>query len=298
MTVNVIGATGQLGSRVIQSLLEQGASPSEIIVSVRTPAKAQDWAAQGIVVRQANYDNQETMIEAFKDTDVLLLIPTTALVEPRIQQHYKALKAAKASGVKRAVFVSLTTARLDSKFQITPFLIYGESKLRLSGLDWTILRNGMYLDPIAHWMPELINMGRLPYPVKSGKIAYVSRDDLARAIASVCLNNGHSKKVYELTGPQALALSELAEIITNVTGKSIKFESVTDEQYAKVCREGKEVLTGYSIEILTSLYHAVDNGEFGTVTNHIEQLTGMPPESVETYLHRLLEHCHIVLGQP
>ncbi len=81
-------------------------------------------------------------------------------------------------------------------------------------------------------------------------------------------------------------MPELADIISRVTGKSIKFECVTEEEFAEICREGKEDVSEEMIEVLTSLDRAVDNGEFATVTDHVRRLTGTPPETAESYLSR------------
>ena len=290
MKINVMTATGQLGRKVIRALLDQGATPADVIACARTPQKADDLAAQGITVRRADYEDRDAMRTAFEGTEVLALIPSTAPVEPRILQHHNALDAAREAGVKRVVFASLATAAFpDSRFLITPFLLYAESRLRLSGMDWTLLRNGMYLDPIADWTPELVAMERLPYPVKTGRVAYIARDDLARATAAACLNSGHAGQVYELTGSDALSMPDLAAIIARVTGRAVRFDSITDEAFADVCRQGNEDVPEFLIEILTSLYHAVDNREFETVTDHVERLTGTPPETAERYLRRRLE---------
>jgi len=286
MKINVMGATGHLGRKVMQALLDGGAQPEDLIASVRTPAKAGDLAERGITVRRADYEDGQTMQKAFRGSEVLLLIPTTAAVEPRILQHARALDAAAAAGVKRVVFSSVTSAVPDSRFLISPFLLYAESKLRLSGMDWTILRNGMYLDPVAEWMPELVEMGTLPYPVKHGRIAYISRDDLARATAGALLNSGHSEKIYALTGPYALSMPELAAAISRATGHEVRFEGATEAEYAEACRTGAEALPEHFIQVLTSIYRAVDNHEFGTATDHVERLSGTPAEPAEQYLRR------------
>lgn len=291
MKITVMPATGHLGRRVVKSLLDRGATAGHVTAAVRTPGKAQDMSKRGVVVRRADYEDIRSLREAFQGTEILALIPSIAPVEPRIQQHFNALEAARDAGVRRVVFSSLSTAGTHaSRFQVTPFFLYAESKLRLSGVDWTILRNNLYLDPIADWMPELVEMGRLPYPVKTGRVAYVSRDDLARATAAACLNTGHSELVYELTGPVALSMPELADIISLVTGKSVRFDSVTEEEFAAICREGAEEVPEYLVEILVSLYRAVDNKEFDTVSDHIERITGAPPERAEDYLRRTLAH--------
>jgi len=289
MNINVLGASGQLGRKVMRSLLDQGTSAGDLAATVRNPGKAEDLEERGVIVRKGDYEDPGSLRTAFQGTEILMLVPTTAAVEPRIQQHCNAVEAAKESGVKRILFASLSTAGfLDSKFHITPFLLYAESKLRLSGIDWTILRNNMYVDPIADWIPELVEMKRLPYPVKQGRVAYVSRDDLARASAAACLNSGHSNKVYELSGHDALSMEELANTISRVTGQSVAFDGVTEEEFAEVCRQGTEDMPDFFIEILTSIYRAVDNREFEAVSDHVERVTGTPPETVESYLRRSL----------
>jgi|GEM_PF-106808 len=296
MKINVLGATGQLGRKVVQSLLDQGASAGDLMATVRNPGKAEDLEDLGVTVRKGDYEDPTSLRIALQGTEILMLVPTTAPVEPRIQQHFNAVEAAKECGVRRILFASLSTAGfLDSKFLITPFLLYAESKLRLSGMDWTILRNNLYLDPIADWIPELVEMKRLPYPVKQGRVAYVSRDDLARASAAACLNSGHSNQVYELSGPDALSMEELAITISRVTGRSVRFDSVTEEEFAEVCRQGTEDVPDFFIEILTSLYRAVDNKEFKAVTNHVERITGTRSETVESYLRGSLPRVYTKL---
>jgi NAD(P)H dehydrogenase (quinone) len=147
----------------------------------------------------------------------------------------------------------------------------------------------MYLDTIADWIPEIVEMGRLPYPVKSGKVAYISRDDLARATAAALTGEGHSEKTYELTGAEALSMERLAGIISEVTGRPVRFDSITDEEYGEICRTGDEEVPEFLIPMLTTLYHAVDNGEFELVTDHVEKLTGRPPQDAASFLRSALD---------
>ena len=79
-------------------------------------------------------------------------------------------------------------------------------------------------------------MGRLPYPVQTGRVAYISRDDLARASAGALHQGGHSGCVYELTGPEAMSMTCLAASLTAVTGAPITFDPVSEAEFAAVCR--------------------------------------------------------------
>lgn len=286
MTINVLGGTGQLGSKIIDSLLRAGARPEQLVISCRNEAKARRFAELGIEIRFADYDDPESLAPAFDGTDVLMQIPSMAPVEDRVIEHDRILAGAKSASVGRIVFSSFSAARTDSLFLIAPYLVYAESKVRLCGIDWTILRNGMYLDPLADWAPELVNQGRLPYPVQSGRVAYISRDDLARASASALMQDGHSGQVYELTGPEAVSMPQLAAALTAATGTPIAFDCVSESEFEAICR-GDDI-PDEIVAILASMYRAVDHGEFAQVTDHVELLSGAPGESVEAYLQRAI----------
>ncbi|UCC93469.1 MAG: SDR family oxidoreductase [Thermoplasmata archaeon] len=287
MTINLIGGTGQLGRRVVAQLIEQGASPRDIIVTGRDPERAEGMFVEGVTVRRGDYDDPESLMTAFEGSDVVLLIASLDAPEHRVGQHMNALRAARANGVKRVVFISFATADPESKFEIAPFLLFAETATRQSGMEWTILRDGVYLDPVAEWVPDLVEMGELPYPVRHGRVAYISRDDLARAVAAALIQPGHEGKVYDLTGRDAITMDELARAISVATGRDVPFRSISDEEYAEICR--RDGIPEPFIRVLTSMYWAIDAGEVEKGTDHVEVLTGTPPESAEDYLRRTVE---------
>ena len=81
MKISVMAATGQLGRKVIQALLDQGAAPGDVIAGARTPEKAADLVAQGITVRRTNYEDRDAM-QAQHD----LLRKTASLVDEGVLQ--------------------------------------------------------------------------------------------------------------------------------------------------------------------------------------------------------------------
>jgi NAD(P)H dehydrogenase (quinone) len=287
MKINIMAATSRLGQRIIDELLKSGVPSDRIIASVRDLKKAQFLADKGIALRLADYENKQTLLEAFKDTDVLLLIPTLAHVEDRIRQHYNAIQAAKQTQVQRVVFAGFMTASVDSKFAVAPFMLYAESKLRVSGLDWTIVRNGRYLEEVSMSVPEMLETGVWEVPINKGHIAYISRDDLARGIAVVCMDERHSHKTYTLTGLKAYGMEELTETIRKITGKSIEYRPISIEEWIQ--RSLEKGMEEEWAELIASLYRAIENGEFELVTNHVEELTGRRPESAESFICRMIE---------
>lgn len=284
--IAVIGARGQLGNLIVRELIARGQAPGDIVAAVRTPQRAAEIAALGCVLRRGDYDDLDSMTDAFAGCRTVMLVPTFASVEPRILQHARAIEAARRAGAARLVFASFLACAPESPFLVTPFFAYAESALRISGLRWTILRNGMYADPLAPYTPELVAAGRIPYPAGEGKISYITRRDLARATAAALLDDANAGKVYDLTGPQAFSVADLAVTITKITGRPVRYEPATDEEFAAMCREPG--LPDYVPQALVTLYRAAAQGFLGKVTNDVETLTGEPPEKLESFLARTI----------
>jgi NAD(P)H dehydrogenase (quinone) len=188
--------------------------------------------------------------------------------------------------VERVVFLSLQAAMPQSLFSIAPFILFAECATRLSGMRWTIARMSLYTDPVIEWIPELAQTHRLPYPAVNARIAYVTRADVGRGLAAIARTGNYHTEIFELTGPAALSMPELAEALSEASGSRIRFESVTDEEFRDVCRKGGTP-DGVA-EILVSMYHAAEAQEFSNVSSDIESLTGQRPQSIAEAAARFL----------
>jgi NAD(P)H dehydrogenase (quinone) len=286
MRVNVMGATGRLGRRVIAALLEQGARPDDLVLSVRDPAKASSLGFGALDVKRADYDDTESLQTAFRETDVLLLIPTSEPVKPRLRQHANALTAARRSRVERLVFSSFQACGPNSRLRRARFYHTGESSLQEIGLAWTILRSGLYLEFIAIHVAAQLESGKLMLPVQEGRVACIGRSEVARGLAAACLEDGHEGRVYELTGAEALSMADVAAAIAAAAGRPIEFAAITGEEYAARCRE--RGLAEAVIEVWLNTWEAVEAGELERTTNHLELLTGRPPLPLADQLRALL----------
>jgi NAD(P)H dehydrogenase (quinone) len=284
MKYGIMGASGRLGRKTLDAVLGQGTAPSDIVALVRSPNKLTDYAALGVDVRWADYDDPSSLMEAYQGVDRLLLVPSLAMPAERVHQYYNAISAARKAGTTHLLHYSLVSTFLESPFVITPFLVFAESAIRTSGLKWTILRNGLYADPIVEWVPDIVEMGTIPYPTGAGRCGYVARDDIARAGAAVLTGNGHDSKVFNLTGPAALTTSDLCREVATVTGKPVKDTDATDEDYLESCKRNQtpEVIA----RMLLTMYHAIRRGFTDVISNDIETLTGQPAERFEDHLRR------------
>jgi NAD(P)H dehydrogenase (quinone) len=255
-----------------------------LIAGARDPAKAKTIGG-GVEVRRADYTDPAGLTAAFRGVETLVLIPTKTAAGPRCVEHANAINAAKAAGVKRLIFLSIQASQPTGRFSFTPFYLFGESAVRVSGLEWAIARMSLYLDPLAEWAPELARMGRLPYPVKDGRVAFVTRADVGRGLAAIARNPALHGGYFELTGPEAVSMPQVATAVAKATGVPIRFDTITDDEYRALCRA--DHLDEEMTEALVTMYYAVEAQEFESATSDIEKLTGKPAENVVDGLARL-----------
>jgi NAD(P)H dehydrogenase (quinone) len=277
----LMGAGGGVGRLTLQALLDRKVP---VTAGARDPGKVREFAP-GLDVRPADYLDAPGLAAAFRGCETVILIPTKTAAAPRCVEHANAIEAAKSAGVKRLVFLSIQSAQPSSLFSFAPFYLFGESAVRVSGLEWAIARMSLFLDPVAEWAPELVRMGRLPYPVRNSRVAYVTRADVGRGLAAIASDASLRGAYFELTGPAAVTMAELAAAVAQATGAPIRFESITDDEYRALCRADRfpDELT----EALVTMYHAAEAQEFASASSDIQKLTGAPAESVGEGLRRL-----------
>lgn len=226
MKIAVTGATGKLGRLVIENLKKK-VSTQDIIALVRTPEKA---AELGVEARQFDYN--EPNVDSLKGVDKLLLISGNELGQ-RAVQHKKVIAAAKSAGVKYVVYTSLLKAD-TSTLSLAPEHLETENIIKNSGITYTILRNGWYTENYTDSAKGAVAAGAFVGSAGNGKISSAARADFAEAAAVVLTTEGHEGKIYELSGDEYYTLSDLAAEISKQTGKTIPYNNLPEEEYAKL----------------------------------------------------------------
>ncbi|ACB33707.1 NmrA family protein [Leptothrix cholodnii SP-6] len=219
----ITGATGQLGRLVIESLLKT-VPASEIVAAVRSPEKAQDLAARGVRVRQADYNQPATLDAAFTGAHKLLLISSSE-VGQRAPQHRTVIEAAQRAGVKLIAYTSLLHAD-SSPLALAGEHVETEAMLRASGLPFVLLRNGWYTENYAASVPAALAHGVVLGSAGNGRIASAARADYAAAAAAVLTADNPAGKVYELAGDTSYTLAELAAEIAAQADKPVAYNDM------------------------------------------------------------------------
>ncbi|WP_323134772.1 SDR family oxidoreductase [Pontibacter kalidii] len=226
MKIGITGATGQLGRLVVDKLKEK-VSSDNIVALVRSPQKASDL---GVEAREADYEKPETLENALKGIDTLLLISGSE-VGKRAEQHQNVIEAAKKSGVRWIVYTSLLHADTSSVSLAEEHRVT-EAALKDSGIPYTLLRNGWYTENYTGSIQGALAGGAFIGSAGEGKISAATRADFADAAVAVLTGEGHQGKVYELAGDEAFTLSDLAAEISRQTGKDIPYKNLPEADYA------------------------------------------------------------------
>jgi NAD(P)H dehydrogenase (quinone) len=281
----VSGASGQLGRRVVELLLEANAGP--IVATTRTPEKLADLAARGVEVRRADFDEPSTLAPAFAGVRRALLVSTDALDRPgrRLAQHRAAIAAFEASGVEHVVYTSLPNPN-GSPVTIANDHAETEATLASTKLDFTILRNNLYADYLLASLGQALGSGQLVDAKGESKVAWVTREDCARAAAGALLDGARGRRILDVTGPEALSSDELAAIVSGVTGRTIVHVSVSDEVLVKGMVE--HGLPEPIARLMTSFDHATRDGLLVNVSDTVERLSQRPPKRVSELIREQL----------
>jgi len=282
----VTAATGQLGRKVVEFLLKR-LEPEKLVLAVRNPAKAQEFAEKGLTVREADYDRPETLESAFEGVTKLLLISSPS-VGRRVEQHRNAIEAAKRSGVKTIVYTSVLHADRSRLGVIAEEHRQTEAMVKSSGIDYTILRNGWYVENFAPQVKNALNQGFIVGCAGKGKISAAPRSDYAEAAAVVLTTDGHSGKIYELAGDEAFTMEELAAEISLQTGKEVSYKNLTPDEYVRWL-----VSTGVSEEVarfLATMEEAIEKGDLFDDSRQLSQLLGRPTTSWRAVISEILRN--------
>lgn len=230
----ITGANGQLGQLVIDRLLEH-VPADQIIATVRKPDDGDALRKQGVEVRQADYDQPETLDTALAGVDRLLLISSSA-VGKRVPQHKAVIDAARKAGVQLIAYTSVLHAD-GSPLGMAAEHRDTETALAASGVPFVLLRNGWYSENHLAGLPAILEHNAVLGAAKDGRIASAARSDYADAAVAVLIADDQAGKVYELAGDNAWSLSELASEIGRQAGRTIVYQDMPEDAYRDVLKQ-------------------------------------------------------------
>jgi NAD(P)H dehydrogenase (quinone) len=284
--IAVTGSTGTVGGRVARLLSTSptaGGRPLRLLVRDASRAPS----LPGAEVRVAPYDDGGAARDALAGVDVLFMV-SGAEAPDRLEQHRTFVDAAADAGVRHLVYTSFLGAAPDAVFTLARDHHATEEHLeaaqRRTGMAWTALRDALYAD----FLPGMVGEdGVLRGPAGEGRVAAVAQDDVVDAAVAVLRSAAagsaeHAGARYDLTGPEALTLHEVAAVVQRVTGRPARYQPETlEEAFASRAVYGAP---DWQVEAWVSTYTAIAAGQMSAVSPAVEQLTGHPARTLDAVL--------------
>jgi uncharacterized protein YbjT (DUF2867 family) len=263
----VTGATGTVGREVVAQLLVAG---EKVRALTRNPSRAQLDAQVELVAGDLN--QPETVAKAVEGVErifSLALGPQLGIQEANLAQ------AAKKAGARHIVKLSGLRPAGEARSQLATWHQASERAIQNMGIAWTFVQPGAFMSNALNWRDSIKGQGKVFSNYGDGKLAYIHPRDIAAVAVRALTEPGHEGKAYPVTGPEALSVSELVQILSEAVGKPIEYVPITDD----AAREGmqKAGLPTFLIDALLPFASFVRSGKGGEILPTVEQVTGRKP---------------------
>ncbi|MEO9466387.1 MULTISPECIES: SDR family oxidoreductase [Alphaproteobacteria] len=280
MRYAVTAVSGQLGQEIARKLIER-TDHASVIGLARTPGNA---TALGIEVRPGDYDQPDALRTSLAGVDALVLVSGMAPPEDRIGQHRNVIEAAKAAGVRKIVYTSIQGPEVGTAFSpVVQSNRQTEADIRASGLDWTIGRNGIYIEPDVEYIDSYRAKGEIANSAGDGKCGYTTRSELAHAYAALLTRDELNGQTFDLNGTP-ITQAELTQNMNAAYGTALTYRSMSAEDYVA---DRTAELGDFIGPIIGGIYDGIRRGAFDASGDY-EGATGRPHQSWEDYFASLL----------
>lgn len=222
----ITGSTGLTGSAVVREFVRQS---RPVRAMVRNPLKSRAWtAAPGVQTVEADLLAPGTLDAALDGIDTVVLISSAD--DRMVEAQGNLIDAAVASGVNHIVKVSGLGPDLKSPFRFLRYHAQIEQHLRTAAVGWTMLRPSQFMQVFYREVKTMLADGTFTQPLGDTRLAPVDVEDVAKIAYATATGGGHGSKVYEMTGPDALTMTEICEVLTSVVGKPIRYVDIAPEE--------------------------------------------------------------------
>jgi NAD(P)H dehydrogenase (quinone) len=273
MTIALTGTSGAIGAAVLAKL---GGSP----VLIGRDASA---LAAGHEHRIAAYGDGAAMTAALEGVETLFFVSGRESAT-RLDEHLTVVASAVSARVSRVVYLSFLGAAADSTFTLGRHHYFTEKAIRESELAFTFLRDSLYQD----YLPFMTGAdGVIRGPAGQGRLSAVARDDVAEVAATVLRDatstaSIHDNVSYDVTGPEALTLDEVAALLAKASGVPVSFYDETEQEAYE--SRAKYNAPAFEVEGWVTSYQAIGAGEMARVSTDVERIIGRPPRTFAQFL--------------
>jgi uncharacterized protein YbjT (DUF2867 family) len=263
----VTGASGHVGSELIEALLEVGEPVRGVTRSDETTLP------QGAEHITADLNHPETLVPALEGVRGVFLLSG-------YQNFPTLLDAIDRSGAEQVVLLSSSAAPSgDLTNAVARYHIESEEAVRESGLPWTFLQPNSFMTNALQWAPQLRAGDRVTAPFAHVRVASIDPRDIAAVAMQAFTTRGHSGRSYRLSGPESQTAEERVKILGHVLGRNLRFEPQSNE-------DARTEMSGQMpAEYVDAFFRFFVEGTLdeSALLPAVEELTGRPPRTFEAW---------------
>jgi uncharacterized protein YbjT (DUF2867 family) len=286
-TILIVGATGTIGSALAAEL---SARQIQFKAMVRSPEKSDALRGlPGLELVVADLNDPDSLEPALRGVQKVFLLTNSS--EQAEAQQLALVAAAVKAGVRHIVKLSQFAADLHSPVRFLRYHAKVEEAIKTSGLAYTFLRPNLFMQGFLAFSYLIKQQGQLFAPAGDAKVSLVDVRDIAAVAAKALTQSGHEGKVYDLTGPEAITHTDIAQCLSEATGRQILYVDVPQEAMRPAL-----IAAGFpewQADGLLEDYAHYARGEAQMISPAVQQITGCPAIPFKDFA---LEHAASFIG--
>ena len=271
----ITGASGKVGSEVLKQVIASGTKPRAMYRNQQAAAAA----PKGVEVAIADFAKPEELQRALRGVEKLFLLCAPVPELPQLESN--AVDAAKSAGVKHIVKLSAIGAG-EGAHTFARGHQASERKLRESGIAYTFLRPNGFMQNFLLYAGTIQSQGAFYGSGSEAPVSYIDLRDIAAVAAKALTSSGHENKIYELSGPEGLSYSDVANKFGAALGKPVRYVQVSEQQ----ARQGmiSAGVPEWNADAILDLQHFYDAGKAGAISQDVERVTGRKATSFDQFV--------------
>lgn len=271
----ITGGTGNVGRTVVRQLRETSAP---LRVLVRGEDDRRPLAGVDIVTGDLTYP--QSLEPAFDGVERAFLLPANAPTQLQMERNF--IEAARRSGVRHVVKLSVIGADPEADSAILAAHGASERLLAESGLPHTILRPNYFMQNLLALAGAMRAQGVLAMPFNDATVGMIDVRDIAAVAVKALTETGHEGRTYALTGPESVSFAKVARRISPVIGREVSYQNIGVDDLRRALL-GFDMTEWYA-EALSKLMGRVGAGDYALVTNTVVEVTGRPARTFAQFL--------------
>jgi (4-alkanoyl-5-oxo-2,5-dihydrofuran-3-yl)methyl phosphate reductase len=270
----ITGATGDVGSRVVEQLLCRGERPR---VFVRDSEKARSRYGDRVEIFAGDLAEPSSLRPALEGIAALFLVNTGPQIPARDRA---AASAAKDAGVRH--MVKLSSMDVEQGLAIGAWHEHGEQAIRESGVPFTFVQPTGFMSNLLAWAHSIQSEGMVRSATGDGRRAFIHSDDIAAVSVAALTTGNYAGQSLPITGPHALTFAGATAAIGSALKKPLVHQPISDAEARR-----RYAATGASpedVDAHAALWRAIREGRLAKVTDQVERILGRRPIAFEQWV--------------